>query len=96
MHARTDGQQHGRTTRNHIASASAYRRRRLKNQSTTQRITPAKVQDVFLALPGIYICGKSIYNSLVVLCSKFCIANSKIQFLTHYYYKSRYAYSTYF
>ena len=30
-HARTDGQRHGRTTRKHIASAGAYRRRRLKN-----------------------------------------------------------------
>jgi len=28
--ARTDGQRHGRTTRKHIASAGAYRRRRLK------------------------------------------------------------------
>ena len=30
--ARMDGQRHGRTTRKHIASAGAYRRRRLKNQ----------------------------------------------------------------
>jgi len=30
-HARTDGQRHGRTTRKHIASAGAYRRRRLNN-----------------------------------------------------------------
>jgi len=29
--ARTDGRTHGRTTRKHIASAGAYRRRRLKN-----------------------------------------------------------------
>ena len=31
MDGRTDGQRHGRTTRKHIASAGAYRRRRLKN-----------------------------------------------------------------
>ena len=30
-HARTDGRMHGRMTRKHIASAGAYRRRRLKN-----------------------------------------------------------------
>jgi len=30
-HGRTHGQRHGRTTRKHIASAGAYRRRRLKN-----------------------------------------------------------------
>jgi len=30
-HGRTDGRRHGRTTRKHIASAGAYRRRRLKN-----------------------------------------------------------------
>ena len=35
---RTDRQRHGRTTRKHIASAGAYRRRRLKN------LKPAKVQ----------------------------------------------------
>ena len=29
--SRTDGQRHGRTTRKHITSAGAYRRRRLKN-----------------------------------------------------------------
>ena len=33
--ARTHGQWHGRTTRKHIASAGAYRRRRLKNRIIT-------------------------------------------------------------
>jgi len=33
-HGRTDGRRHGRTTRKHIASAGAYRRRRLKNTLT--------------------------------------------------------------
>jgi len=31
-----DGQRHGRTTRKHIASAGAYRRRRLKNRTNHQ------------------------------------------------------------
>jgi len=31
---RTDGRTHGRTTRKHIASAGAYRRRRLKNRNS--------------------------------------------------------------
>ena len=34
--ARTDGQRHGRTTRKHIASAGAYRRRRLKTKVVDQ------------------------------------------------------------
>ena len=33
-HGRTDGQRHGRTTRKHIASAGAYRRRRLNKTGT--------------------------------------------------------------
>ena len=37
--ARTDGQWHGRTTRKHIASAGAYRRRRLKNGKPTDEDT---------------------------------------------------------
>ena len=36
-HGRTHGQRHGRTTRKHIASAGAYRRRRLKNLSIRWR-----------------------------------------------------------
>jgi len=36
---RTDGQRHGRTTRKHIASAGAYRRRRLKNKSIHRNIS---------------------------------------------------------
>jgi len=35
--SRTHGQRHGRTTRKHIASAGAYRRRRLKNAQLGQR-----------------------------------------------------------
>ena len=34
-HARTHGRRHGRTTRKHIASAGAYRRRRLKKTEIT-------------------------------------------------------------
>ena len=38
-HARTDGQRHGRTTRKHIASAGAYRRRRLNKTDILTTVT---------------------------------------------------------
>jgi len=38
MHGRTHGQRYGRTTRKHIASAGAYRRRRLKKPSEPNHI----------------------------------------------------------
>jgi len=40
---RTDGQRHGRTTRKYIASAGAYRRRRLKNYNNHTLVTMQRV-----------------------------------------------------
>ena len=39
---RTDGQRHGRTTRKHIASAGAYRRRRLKKVGYLKQTLPPR------------------------------------------------------
>jgi len=39
-HGSTDGRTHGRTTRKHIASAGAYRRRRLKNVEKSKLVWP--------------------------------------------------------
>jgi len=44
MDGRTDGQRHGRTTRKHIASAGAYRRRRLKKRKLGFRSSVFKNQ----------------------------------------------------
>ena len=53
---RTDRQRHGRTTRKHIASAGAYRRRRLKNHDFYTTCFTAR-----------YSFGLSILNALSVV-----------------------------
>ena len=55
-HARTDGQRHGRTTRKHIASAGAYRWRRLNEKTTCFAGGNQNVTEQVITLQNAIIC----------------------------------------
>jgi len=62
--SRMDGRTHGRTTRKHIASAGAYRRRRLKNQNGSCLSAKKWIRPVFSIIQVLWLWVHSVLQKV--------------------------------